>query len=345
MDEEARAILQRVVRRLPSRKLPGIMGSWGCLLAEQLEQLDYTQPKWLFLENLISKCEESRLRLKDMTKLEMVYHIENPNQGTWHAFKLSDAEDEALSVDFTQFKEMFVAHLEDVVRHVSVRMKKLEDGAIWIRIAWGDNFTKPNHLKPTYVVHYLQTPYVFVLNLNAKHKPFLHQALVLSTRHVSINEAHLSGRSLTAMRDLLMKQYQQVFPNQERTLKERNAPPSHPNIDREHAEFAERAHQMACEAFGGGTVPKLETAVYKLETRYRGSSSNNTLSDRDELFRGVVKFSSPNLLESLRHCVSTGMTEGPVTPLLSSITQKGRNYFVIAEKVPGAASQAPARTT
>ncbi|KAK3549113.1 hypothetical protein QTP70_032574 [Hemibagrus guttatus] len=342
MDEQAQAILQRILRRLSSKKIQTTLRAWGCLSPEQLEDLDYTQPKWLLLENLISKCEESRLRLKDVTKLEMVYHIENPNQGKWHAFKLTEPEDEAVSVDFTQFKEMFVAHLEEVVQHVSVRMKKQEDGAVWIRMAWGDNFTRPNHLKPTYAVHYLQTPYVFVLNLSAKHKPFLYQALVLSSRYTSINEAHLSCRSLTAMRDLLMKQYQQVFPNQERTLRERNAPPSNPNIEKEHAESAWRTHQMACEAFGDGAVPKLETAVYKLETRYRGSS-NNTLSDRDELFRGVVKFSSSNLLESLRHCVSTGMAEAPVTPLLSSITQKGRNYFVITEKAPGATSQTPAR--
>lgn len=141
---------------------------------------------------------------------------------------------------------------ESLLAQVSVRVKKLEDDAVWIRIAWGDNFTRPNHLKPTYAVHYLQTPYVFILNLTAKHKPFLYQvtclffcflyssyfyqlfspffppccifvcsnltvfnrshsqALVLSTRHVSINEAHLSGRSLAALRDLLMKHFQQV---------------------------------------------------------------------------------------------------------------------------------------
>ncbi|KAF7699384.1 centromere protein N [Silurus meridionalis] len=344
MDEQSRAILQRILRKLPGKKTQNTLRVWGCLSAEQLQDLDFTQPKWLLLENIISKCEESRLRLKDVTKLEMVYHVENPNQGTWHAYKLAEAEDEALSVDFTQFKEMFISHLEEVVQHVSIRMKKQEDDAVWIRIAWGDNFTKPNHLKPTYAVHYLQTPYVFILNLASKHKPFLYQALVLSTRHAAINEAHLTGRSLTALRDLLMKQYQQVFPNQNRTLKERNISPSHPNIDKEHAEVAERTRQMACEAFGDGAVPKLETAVYKLETRYRGGSSDAP-GDRDELFRGVVKFSSPNLLESLRHCVSTGMSESPVTPLLSSITQKGRNYFVIAEKVPGAASQTPAHTT
>lgn len=61
---------------------------------------------------------------------------------------------------------------------VSVRMRKQDDGAVWIRMAWGDNLTKPNHLKPTYAVHYLQTPYVFILNLSAKHKPFLYQVFV-----------------------------------------------------------------------------------------------------------------------------------------------------------------------
>lgn len=36
------------------------------------------------------------------------------------------------------------------------------------------------------------------------------QALVLATRYSSIKDANLSGRKLTAIRDLLMKQFQQV---------------------------------------------------------------------------------------------------------------------------------------
>lgn len=36
------------------------------------------------------------------------------------------------------------------------------------------------------------------------------QAMVLSTRHQTIKDANLSGRKLTAIRDLLMRQYQQV---------------------------------------------------------------------------------------------------------------------------------------
>ncbi|XP_030650074.1 centromere protein N [Chanos chanos] len=343
MDDIATDILRRTIRKIPVKKLQDTLKSWEHISTSQLETLDFSQPKWVFLENLRSLCEENDLNVKHVTELEMIYHIRNPNQGTWHACQLLEAEDEALSVELTQFREQFKAHLMEVMRHVSVKIKKHEDQAIWIRIAWGDNFNKPNQLKPTYVVHYLQTPYVFVSKLSSKHKPYLYQALVLSTRHSSIKDAHLSGSSLIALRDLLMRQYQQVFPtNQSRPLQERNALPSHPNIGKEHAELAEKRLQMACEAFGDGTVPKLETAVYRLETKYKGNG-NDTLIDRDEPFKGVVQFTSTNLLESLRHCVASGMADAPVTPLLSSITQKGRNYFVITEKGPGAASQMTGR--
>lgn len=37
------------------------------------------------------------------------------------------------------------------------------------------------------------------------------QALTESTRHQAIKDANLSGRKLTAIRDLLMRQYQQVW--------------------------------------------------------------------------------------------------------------------------------------
>lgn len=119
---------------------------------------------------------------------------------------------------------------------MSVKIKKNTDDAVWIRIAWGEHFCKPNHLKPTYVVHYLQTPYVFVNGLTSKQKSLLSQvrsnlcfysffvaifpylaksdvlfqALVLSTRHQAVKDANLSGRNLTAIRDVLMRQYQQV---------------------------------------------------------------------------------------------------------------------------------------
>uniref|UniRef100_A0A672PFG0 Centromere protein N-like n=1 Tax=Sinocyclocheilus grahami TaxID=75366 RepID=A0A672PFG0_SINGR len=358
MDAQATSVLNRIIRRIPNKNIENLLKKWNSLSADQLRALDYTRPKWMIVEHVLSFCEVRSNPLNGI--LPFIYHhIENPDQGTWHACQFAEAQDDAVCVELTQFKEQFKAHLHGVIRHISIKMKKHEDEAIWIRIAWGDNFSKPNHLKPTYVVHHLHTSYVFISNLMAKHKIFLCQALVIATKHGSIKDGHLSTRSLTAMRDLLLRRYQQAFPNaHSRIPQERNTLSSHPCIGKEHSDHEEMRHQMSCEAFGHSPSPKLETAVYRViyllykitcisfqlttTNKYRGNG-NHTLSDREEFFRGVVRFSSSSLLDSLRHCVASGMAEGPVTPLLSAITQRGRNYFVITDKGPGVSSQASAQ--
>ncbi|XP_029577146.1 centromere protein N-B isoform X2 [Salmo trutta] len=319
MDDSTKRILQRLIRRIPYQMLQTVLGKWAHLSREDLHSLDFTQPKWVLTERLLALCEEKGLTVKHITELEMIYIIENPNQGMWHGFQLLDAEEDAPSIELTQFKEQFKANLTELISHVSIKIKKHTDEAIWIRVAWGDNFTKPNHLKPTYVVHHLQTPYVFVTGVTSKHKPLLNQALVLATRYGSMKDAHLSGRNLIAIRDLLMRQYQQVFPTKHpKPLQEKNPVPRNPNIEKEQAENTENRLQMACEAFGDGTLPQLQKAVYKLETKFR-DNSNKTLTGRGEPFRGVVEFASTNLLESLRHCVSSG-GRGTMTDFIVSIS-------------------------
>ncbi|XP_039986893.1 centromere protein N [Xiphias gladius] len=339
MDDSTRRLLQRLIRRIPTQMLKTTLDKWGRLTVAQRQSVDFTQSKWALTEKLLAICEENEWTAKHITELEMIYVTENPNQGMWYALQLMDPEDDAHSVELTQFKEQFKSHLRELVNHVSLKIKKHTDEAIWIRIAWGDSFSRPNHLKPTYVVHHLQTPYVFVTSLTSKHKPLLSQALVLSTRYHGIKDANLSGRKLTAIRDLLMRQYQQVFPTKYPSpLAEKNEPVSNPHIEREQAGHVANRLQMACEAFGDGMLPQLQSAVYKLETKFR-DHANKTMTEREEPFRCVVKFASTNLLESLRHCASSGIASTPVTPLLSSIPLKGRNYFVITDNGPGPSSQ------
>ncbi|XP_070690680.1 centromere protein N [Pempheris klunzingeri] len=335
MDECTKRLLQRLIRRIPTQMLRTTLEKWGRLTAAQQRSVDFTQPKLMLTEKLLTMCAESGWTVKHITELEMIYVIDNPNLGMWYALQLMDPEEDAQAVELTQFKEQFKSHLGELVRHVSVKIKKHTDDAVWIRIAWGDSFSRPNHLKPTYVVHHLQTPYVFVTSLTSKQKPLLSQAMVLSTRHQAIKNANLSGRKLTAIRNLLMKQYQQVFPtNYSSPLAEKNQTVSNLHIEREQAESAAHRLQMACEAFGGGKLPQLQSAVYKLETKFR-DHTNKTMTEQEEPFRCVVKFASTNLLESLRHCASSGIASTPVTPLLSSIPLKGRNYFVITDNSPG----------
>ncbi|XP_054892481.1 centromere protein N [Poeciliopsis prolifica] len=336
MDISAKHLLQRLVRRIPASMLISTLEKWGRLTAENLRSLDFTQSKWAIAMELVALCEESELTVKHITELEMIYITENPNQGMWHTFQLVDPEDDANSVELIQFKEQFKSHLSVLKRNVSVKIKKHTDEAVWIRVAWGDGLSRPNHLKATYVVHYLQTPYVFVNALASKYKPLLLQALTLSTRHQQIKAANLSGQKLTALRDLLMRQYQQVFPTKYPIpLAESDQSISKLRIEKVHAEASANRHRMAGETFGDGMLPALQSAVFKLETKFK-DPINEAMTQRDEPFLCSVKFSSSNLLESLRHCASSGIASTPVTPLLSSIPLKGRNYFVITDNVPTA---------
>ncbi|XP_024911568.1 centromere protein N isoform X2 [Cynoglossus semilaevis] len=280
--------------------------------------------------------------MKHITELEMINVIDSPNQSMWHALQLIDPGDDAQTVEFIQFKKQFKSHLVELVRHVSIKIKKHTDEAIWIRIAWGDSYTRPNHMKPTYAVHHLQTPYVFVTTLTSKQKPLLSQALLLSTQYQTIKEANLSGRKLTAIRDLLMKQYQQMFPNSFPSLlteTKENVPD--PHKVHEQAGTASTRGRLACETFGRGALPQIETTVYKLDTKYK-DPTNQTMSERSRPFKCVVKFESKNLLESLRHCATSGIVSTPVAQLLSSIPKKGRNFFYVTDTDAASSSQRPA---
>lgn len=334
MGDTPRRLLQRLIRRIPTQELKPTLEKWGRLSQAQLQSIDFTQSKWALTENLGNICEENNWAVKHVTDLEMICVIDNPNLGMWHTFQLMDPRDNAHTVELLQFKEQFKSNLSELIRNVSVNIKKHTDDAVWIRIAWGDSLSQPNHFKPTYVVHYLQTPYVFVTSLNSKQKPLLSQALVLATSYHAIKDANLSGRKFTAIRDLLMGQYEQVFPTKFHSpLKERNQTVTDPRIEGEQAESSANRLQMACKAFGGGKLPQLQSAVYKLETKFRGH--NKSMTQREEPIRCVVKFASTNMLESLRNCASSGIASTPVTPLLSSIPLKGRNYFVITDNGPG----------
>lgn len=79
---------------------------------------------------------------------------------------------------FSVLNILYYKYAFDIIFKVSVKIKKHTDEAVWIRIAWGNTFSRPNHLKPTYAVHYLQTPYVFVTSMTAKQKPLFSQVRV-----------------------------------------------------------------------------------------------------------------------------------------------------------------------
>jgi len=57
MDAQARSVLYRIIRKIPNRNIENLLKRWNCLSAEQLRDLDYTRPKWVIVEHVISLCE------------------------------------------------------------------------------------------------------------------------------------------------------------------------------------------------------------------------------------------------------------------------------------------------
>ena len=51
---------------------------------------------------------------------------------------------------------------------VTVSFRDAEENSVWIRIAWGTQYKKPNQYKPAYVVYYSQTPYAFTSSSQLK---------------------------------------------------------------------------------------------------------------------------------------------------------------------------------
>lgn len=94
----------------------------------------------------------------------------------------------------------------------------------------------------------------------------------------------------------------------------------------------ERVQRVTQEIFGDYPQPRLEFAQYKLETKFKSDLNRGILAEREEPLRCLVKFSSPHLLEALKSLAPAGIADAPLSPLLTCIPNKGRNYFKIRDK-------------
>lgn len=60
MDESKKRLVQRLIRRIPTKMLKTTLEKWGHLTGEQLRAMDSIQSKWALTESLLAICEVSR---------------------------------------------------------------------------------------------------------------------------------------------------------------------------------------------------------------------------------------------------------------------------------------------
>ncbi|KAM9182651.1 centromere protein N [Mergus octosetaceus] len=333
MDEVVAEYIRRTVLKIPRDEILAVLRQWGFLSDTQLGAINLRQTKESISQEVVRLCEKNSADIKQAAILDIIYNNIYPNKRMWSVYQMKKTGEEADLFDFSNFKKKFKGRLQSALKNVTISFREYEDNAIWIRIAWGTPYTKPNQYKTSYVVYHSQTPYVFIsVSVLKSNLPLLCQALVVASNYHDIREMELRSHCLNSLKDIVFKRYSQNFqthyPKQQKNIPMENVDVRIIQEDKSEKERIQRVNQ---EVFGDGPQPKLEFAQYKLETMFK-SDPNMDVLERREPFRCLVKFSSPDLLESLKSLAPAGMADAPLSPLLTCIPQKARNYFKIRER-------------
>ncbi|XP_067854247.1 centromere protein N [Heptranchias perlo] len=330
--------LIKVLSRFRMADFPKLLKSWDFLSERQLQRVNFNEKtrKDLVLQ-LATLCEDNGVTLTQVADLEIIYNCAYPQKKRWNAYQMfsSKGGEEIKLFDFGDFRKAFEINLKMLIRNVTINI--LEDGeAVWIRIAWGKRHSPPNQQRASYAVYYPQTPYVFMANLAAQYRVYVSQALVVTTEHNMLKEMDLRGHCLNSLRDIALKRFNPALSTHHRKpLQQLNASQESVQDQRitiEHLKEKEDAKRLTSAVFGEGSLPKLEQVHYRLQTVFKDEHDRGILSDRRKPFRCVAKFSSPNILESLRALPALGVADVPISTMFSSIPEKGKNYFKITDK-------------
>ncbi|KAG8143970.1 hypothetical protein E2320_001105 [Naja naja] len=315
MDETVAEYIRRTVLRIPRSETSKMLTSWGFLSETQLQSLKIHHFKEKISEAVVELCEENQATIKDAAELDLIYNYIYQDKKTWIVYQMTREDDEdAVIFNWTTFKKKFKCTLLSVLKNATISFKEYEDNSVWIRIAWGTQYTRPNQYKPTYVVYHSQTPYIFIANSMVKrNNTLLFQALLAATCYKDIHEMGLRSHCLNSLKVILFKRFSQTFQTYlPQPLQEKNS--TLENVDPRI--IIEDKHEKE-------RIQKLET-VFKSEER--------SILNTDEPFRCTIRFSSPHLLEALKSLGPCGIADAPLSPLLTCITRKARNYFKIREK-------------
>ncbi|NXH12752.1 CENPN protein, partial [Bucco capensis] len=335
MDETVAEYIRRTILKIPRDEIKSMLLKWGFLSEAQLQTVNFHQIKENISQDVVQLCEEKSADIKQAAVLDIIYNHIYPNKRVWSVYQMKKAGEETEFFDLAEFKKKFKRQLRSALKNVTINFREYEDNAIWIRIAWGTPYKKPNQYKTSYVVYHSQTPYVFIsASVLKSNLPLLCQALLVASNYHDICEMELRSHCLNSLKDIVFKRYTQNFQTYcPRPLQESSGTLESTDlrIVQENKSEKERILRLTREVFGDGPQPKLEFAQYKLETMFKSDPKMDVL-DKKEPFRCLVKFSSPHLLESLKSLAPAGMADAPLSPLLTCIPQKARNYFKIREK-------------
>ncbi|GAB1293696.1 Centromere protein N [Apodemus speciosus] len=306
MDENVAEFLRRLVLKIPLCEMKPILEAWDFLSEDQLQTVNLKQRKEFLAQEVVLLCEKQCASLDDMALLDIVYTQFHRHQKLWSVFQMSKEPGEEIDFfDMEQFQRSFKRILQRALKNVTISFRVSKENSIWIRVAWGTQYSQPNQYKPTFVVYYPQTPYVFISSCHLRSTaPLLHQALKVVSKHHHIVQLDLRSRHLDSLKAIAFREYGQTSENYNSTMSLHEGSLGLEIMDsriiHENKEEKVRVCRVTQEAFGSYPQPRLEFAQYKLETKFKSALGGGILADRKEPLRCLVKFSSPHLLEALK---------------------------------------------
>ncbi|XP_019268651.2 centromere protein N isoform X2 [Panthera pardus] len=212
MDETVAEFIKRTILKIPMTEMMTILKAWDFLPENQLQTVNFRQRKESLVQDLVLLCENKRASLRDAALLDIIYTQFHRHQKVWDVFQMSKEPGEDVDLfDMEQFKSSFEKILRRALKNVTVSFRDAEENAVWIRIAWGTQYRKPNQYKPVFVVYYSQTPYAFTSFCHLKsNTPLLSQALTVASNHHKIVKMDLRSRYLDSLKAIVFKQYNQL---------------------------------------------------------------------------------------------------------------------------------------
>ncbi|XP_077144472.1 centromere protein N isoform X4 [Ranitomeya variabilis] len=305
MDECTSEFIKRMITRMSFAEVMPVLKAWGVLAERDLQSLTMKNSKESLAMEVVHLCETRKCTMVRAAELDLVYTHAKSKLKIWEVLQMSKQTDPGMNfTDVSNFRASFKKFVFSIQRNLIIHFREFGD-ALWIRIAWGKDYMKPNQYRPSFIVYHIQTPYVFMTSLTKTQQP------------------------------LVCQPFQSY---QSRSAPEESCMPTTVNqrADSERMKGKARVRQAMLETLGDGGLPVLECADYMLDTPFKGEAG---IANKIKPFQCMVKFSSPHILESVRSLAQSGLSEAPVSSLFSAIISKGKNIFYVSEKKESSGSR------
>ncbi|XP_073438645.1 centromere protein N isoform X2 [Dendrobates tinctorius] len=340
MDECTIEFIKRMITRMSFAEVMPTLKAWRFLAERDLQSLTMEQAKESLAMEVVHLCEIRKCTMDHAAELDIVYNHAKSKLKVWEVLKMSKQTDTDMNfADVSNFLTSFKKFVFSIRRNVTIHFREFGD-ALWIRIAWGKDYMKPNQYRPSFIVYHIQTPYVFMACVTKTQQPVVCQGLLSATGYDNIEKMDLKSRCLESLKDIVFKRFSQPFQSyQSRSAPEESCTPKttvNQKADYERMKEKARVRHVMMETLGAGALPVLDCASYKLNTPFNGEAG---IANKIQPFQCVVKFSSPHLLEAVRSMAHSGLSEAPISSLFSSIINNEKNSFNVSEKMESSSSR------